>query len=494
MLGRLAAFQYANGRRVVFAAIVAAAIAGAFGFGVAKHMSPYGADDPATESVQATHRFEHAAGRQIDAGVVALVQGDEAGSPAAKARAGQVAAQLRAQPDVARVVSYYDTHDPAMVPRDGRSTYVLAYFKPLSDKTLEDVAKQVETSFSRQRDVKLGGEAIANAQVNSQVGEDLARAELLAFPFIFLLSLLFFRSLVAALLPPLLGGLAIVATFFVLRVVASFADISVLALNLVTGLGLGLAIDYSLFMVSRYREEAAAEGFGVAALRRTLQTSGRTIIFSSLTIAGAIAALAIFPQRFLYSMGIGGALRALLAAGLALIVLPALLTVLGPRVNALAPRWLARAAEREARPDDRGAWYRLSRFVMRRPAPIAVASATFLIALGIPFAGVKFIDSDASVLPGSASSRQAGDILNREFPPNRTAPLEVVVGAPTGSRQVRALAARIQTLPDVSAVAPAQPAGADTSLLAVAPVNGPLTSTTQQLVKNVRAIDEPFYV
>src|SRR5919108_3740551 len=115
MLGRLAAFQYANGRRVVFAAIVAAAIAGAFGFGVAKHMSPYGADDPATESLKATHRFEHAAGRQIAAGVVALVQPGEVRSPAAQARVGQIAAHLRAQPDVARVVSYYDAHDPAMV-------------------------------------------------------------------------------------------------------------------------------------------------------------------------------------------------------------------------------------------------------------------------------------------------------------------------------------------------------------------------------------------
>src|ERR671934_1783544 len=130
---------------------------------------------------------------------------------------------------------------------------------------------------------------------------------------------------------------------------------------------------------------------------------------------------------------------------------------------------------------------------MRRPAAIAVAGATFLIALGIPFAGVKFIDADASVLPASAAPRQVNDVLNRQFPPNRTAPLEVVVGAPAGSPQVRGLATRIQTLPDVSAVAPAQPAGTDTSLLAVAPVHGPLTSTTRRLVNNVRAIDEPFY-
>jgi RND superfamily putative drug exporter len=381
-----------------------------------------------------------------------------------------------------------------MVSRDGRATYVLAYFKPVSDTAQEDAAKRIEQRFSGWRDVRLGGRAIASAQVDAQVGNDLARAELFAFPFIFLLSLLFFRSLVAALLPPLLGGLAIVATFFALRVVASFADLSVLSLNLVTGLGLGLAIDYSLFMVSRYREEAAAQGFGVVALRRTLQSSGRTIIFSALTIAGAVASLAVFPQRFLYSMGIGGAIVALLAASLALIVLPALLTVLGPRVNALAPRWLARAAERETRPDERGAWYRLSRFVMRRPAPIAVAGATFLIVLGIPFAGIRFTDADAGVLPASASSRQVNDVLKAQFPPNRTAALEVVVGAPAGSPRVRALATRIRTLPDVSAVAPAQPAGPGTSLVAVAPREGPLTTTTQRLVKRVRAIDAPVYV
>jgi RND superfamily putative drug exporter len=494
MLGRLATFLHANGRRVLAVVVVAAALAGVFGASVAGHMSPYGADDPATQSVQATNRFEHAAGRQIDAGVVALVRSGEVGSPAPTARVRQVAAQLRAQPDVARVVSYYDTHDPAMVSRDGRSTYVLAYFKPRSDKALQDVAQRIESRFSGQRDVTLGGEAIASSQVNSQVGRDLAHAELLAFPFIFLLSLLFFRSLVAALLPPLLGGLAIVATFFALRVVASFADLSVFALNLVTGLGLGLAIDYSLFMVSRYREEAASSGFGAATLQRTLQTAGRTIVFSSLTIAAAIASLAIFPQRFLYSMGIGGALVALLAASLALIVLPAVLAVLGPRVNALAPSWLARAAERETRPDERGAWYRLSRLVMRRRAPVAIASATFLIALGIPFAGVKFISADASVLPTSATARQVSDILNREFAPGRTAPLEVVVGAPARSPQARALASRIQALPDVAAIAPAQPAGAGTSLIAVAPLHGPLAGPTQRLVKSVRAIDEPFYV
>src|SRR3954470_5266278 len=494
MLTNLATFLHGRARRVLLVAVIGAAIAGAFGVGVAKHMSPYGAQDPATQSVQATHRFEAASGRKIDPGIVAIVSAGDVRSAASQQRVEQVAGELRAEPDVSSAVSFYETHDPSMVSRDARSTYVVAYFKPRSDRQLKDVAQRIEDRFAAQRDVRLGGEQIANAQANAQVGRDLARAELLAFPFIFLLSLLFFRSLVAALLPPLVGGVAIVATFFALRIVTGFADLSVFALNFVTGMGLGLAIDYSLFMVSRYREEAATSGFGLDALRRTLQTAGRTILFSSLTVGAAVASLAIFPQRFLYSMGIAGAAVALVAATLALVVLPALLALLGPRVNALAPKRLQRAADRDARATQSGGWYRLSRFVMRRPARVAVLSATLLIALGLPFTGIKFITVNAGVLPQSASARQVDDTLAREFPPNRTSPLQVVIGAPAGSDQARALAARIRRLPDVSGVARAQAAGPNLSLLAVAPVDGPLSEPTKQLVRDVRAIHAPFYI
>jgi uncharacterized membrane protein YdfJ with MMPL/SSD domain len=494
MFEKLATFAYSNRRRVLFAAVIGAAIAGVFGAGVSSHLSPFGADDPATQSVQATNRFQAATGRQIDPGVVALVSSGDVRSPAARQRVESVSAELRSQPDVASVASFYTTHNRAMVARDGRSTYVVAYFKALSDKRLSDDAKLIESRFSSQGDVKLGGDAIANAQVDTQVGNDLAHAELLAFPFIFLLSLLFFRSLVAALLPPLLGGLAILGTFFLLRVASTVTDLSVFALNLTTGLGLGLAIDYSLFIVSRYREEAARDGFGLKALRSTLQTAGRTVLFSSVTVAVAVAALAIFPQRFLYSMGIAGAIVALLAATLALTVLPALLAVLGPHVNALSPRRLRHAAERDARPARSGAWYRHAHFVTRRPAQVALASAAVLVALGLPFTQIRFITADARVLPRSASAHQVQNALDTRFPPNRTTPLEVVVGAAASSPDDRALSERIARLPEVSAVAPAQPAGRETSLLEVAPVHGPLTGSTEQLVREVRAIHTPYYL
>src|SRR5262249_24338094 len=166
-------------------------------------------------------------------------------------------------------------------------------------------------------------------------------AELLAFPLLFAIALWVFRGVVGALMPPLVGAMSIVFTFLVLRAInAHVTSLSVYALNLVTGVCLGLAIDYSLFILSRYREEAARVGSGGGALQRTLATAGRTVLFSALTVAAAMAALLVFPLRFLYSMGIGGLLGSLTAAAVALTVLPALLAALGPRVNALSiARW-----------------------------------------------------------------------------------------------------------------------------------------------------------
>jgi uncharacterized membrane protein YdfJ with MMPL/SSD domain len=382
MSERFASFVHRNSRRILLVALVGVAFGGVFGLGVKKQMSPFGATDPSTQSVQATNRYQAATGRQIDPGVIALVTTGDVHNASAERRVRHVEAQLRASRDVATASSYYDSHDPAMLSRDGRSTYVVAYFQPKSDLRIQDDALRLERQFAGQHDVELGGEAIASAQANTQVGQDLAHAELLAFPFIFLLSLLFFRSLVASLLPPLLGGLAILSTFFALRIVSSFTGLSVFSLNLVTGLGLGLAIDYSLFMVSRYREESARAGFGVDALRRTLATSGRTIVVSSLTVAAALASLAVFPQNFLYSMGIAGALVALVAATLALVVLPAMLALLGPRVNALAPKRLQRAADRDARPAESGFWYDLEHSLAAHlPIVLALIIASTLIVL-----------------------------------------------------------------------------------------------------------------
>jgi len=456
ILNALANLATRRSRIVIVTAILAAGVAGALGAGVADRLDPYEADDSSTESVQADHRL-HDGGFQ-DLGVIVLVQGVDVSSPETEQKVESLISRVSKDPAVGRITNYYDTGSPAFVSADGESTYLSVALKPTDDKARQEAAERIENDLDDIPGVTLGGPALAQQQVNAQVESDLRRAEMIAFPFLFLLSLLFFRSLVAALLPPLIGGLAIVGTFLMLRVASELTSVSIFALNLVTGLGLGLAIDYSLFMVSRYREEIARTGPGVEAMRRTMATAGRTIVFSSLTVAAALASLLIFPQQFLYSMGLGGALVALVAAGLALLVLPAILALLGARVNALAPAFLQRRAERDARPTESGFWYRLSRFVMRRPAPIAVASATLLIALGIPFLGIKFTSVDATVLPESASAHQVDEVLKTEFPPHRDSPIQLAVQG-ANRAELAKLGAEARRVPGVSATNPPQRLG-----------------------------------
>ncbi|MGV1049399.1 MAG: MMPL family transporter [Solirubrobacterales bacterium] len=488
MFDSLARLADGHARRVGLLAIVFFLIAGAVGGGVAGQLDPYGADDPATESVKARDRLQAAGFRS--AAVIAVVEDAPVAKPSTRARVEALEDRVRARPDVAAVTGYYDTRSPAFVSRDGDSTYFAVSLKPTGDKQVQDAGGEIADQLAAHPGVVVGGFAVAQQQVNKQVEKDLRMAELLAFPLLFLLSLLFFRSLVASVLPLMIGGLAIVGTFLVLRLASELASISIFALNLTTALGLGLAIDYSLFIVSRYREEIAKDGPGLAAMRRVLATSGRTVFFSSLTVAAALASLLVFPQRFLYSMGLGGALVALLAATISLTVLPAVLTLLGERVNAGAPRFLQRRAEADAKPTQSGFWYRLSRLVMRRPVPVATLSALFLIVLGLPFLGIKFNTVDATVLPGSASARQAYTEVSTEFPPYRDSPIWVDLEGATGP-QAAQVAARLRRVEGVSEVQPPRRLRGDVTAIQVISANPFVSEASQDTVKAIRAVAAP---
>jgi uncharacterized membrane protein YdfJ with MMPL/SSD domain len=488
MFNALASLAQRHGRRTVIFAAVFFVVAAALGGGVANKLAPYGADDPATESVKASDRLE--ADGYRDPSVIVLFQNTSPTSPAGRQKVQQVESQLRADPDVARVTGYLETQSPDFVSHDGNSTYLAVSLKPTGDKDEQDAAKKIADDLERQPGVSVGGIALAQEQVNKQVEKDLRKAELLAFPILFLLSLLFFRSGVAALLPLLIGGLAIVGTFLLLRIANEFVSVSIFALNLTTGLGLGLAIDYSLFVVSRYREEIAKFGPGAQAMRRTMNTAGRTVLFSSITVAVALASLIVFPQRFLYSMGLGGMLVALLAASIALTVLPAVLALLGNRVNALAPAFLQRRAERDATSTESGFWYRLSRFVMRRPLGIAIVTAAILIVLGIPFYSLKFTSVDAQVLPESASARQVDNVMRAQFPPFHDTPNLLLVenATPSSLRAVQREATRVNGIAEVHP--PQQLANGDSLILAYSD-NSYISDSSRNAVKVIRDLPVP---
>jgi uncharacterized membrane protein YdfJ with MMPL/SSD domain len=486
-MNALARLAIPRPRRILAAAFVLAAVAIAASTSLSDRLAPFAADDPQTESVQAGQLLERA-GVNAGVDVVALVKTpDGATSRSGRAQTRAVAAELRAAPDIGSVVTAGEG-GRSMIAADGRSTYVVASFRSGVDDIA--AAQRVLDRLEDRQGVLLGGSAIARAQVNDQTAKDLKKAEMVVFPLLFALSLVFFRSVIAALLPLLVGGLSILLTMLGLRIGSSFGDISIFALNVVSGLGLGLGVDYSLFVVSRYREELARVGPGPEALRRTMATAGRTVLFSSLTVAAALGSLLLFPQRFLYSMGIGGVMVALLAGLVALLVLPAVLFLLGPRVNALAPRRLQRAAEADARPAQAGAWYRLARAVMRRPGAIAATAATALIALGIPFAGIKFTAVDASVLPTSNSARQVDDALKAGFDSRRTSPITIVAQAPPGPALDRYMA-ELRAVPGIQALSnPRSQAGL--TLIDAIPQHDALSDQSQQALRDIRALDPPF--
>ena len=488
MFSGLASLAQRHAKRTVVLAAVLFVVAGALGGGVASKLAPYGADDPSSESVRATDRLE--ADGYRDPSVIVLIQNTSPTTPAGQHRIRGIEERLRADPDVSRVTGYLDTASQDFISGTGDASYLAVSLKATGDKDRQDAAKRIADELQDQPGVSVGGIALAQEQVNKQVEKDLRMAEILAFPILFLLSLLFFRSAVAALLPLLIGGLAIVGTFLLLRLANEVVSVSVFAINLTTGLGLGLAIDYSLFVVSRYREEIAKVGPGSEAMKRTLNTAGRTVLFSSITVAVALASLTVFPQRFLYSMGIGGALVALLASLISLTVLPAVLALLGDRVNAWAPSFLQRRAERDATQTESGFWYRLSRFVMRRPVPIATVTALLLLVLGIPFYSLKFTSVDAQVLPESASARQVDNVMRAQFPSFHDTPHILLVenATPAALNTIERDVASVKGIAEVQP--PQQFANGDAVITAYSTASY-ISDTSRNAVKAIRDLPVP---
>ena len=492
VLAAIARLVTAHPRRVLAATLALLAVAVGFGAPVTGKLTvdpDLDFIDPAAQSNVTADELRRAIGRGLSPGVVVLVRSEErVRSPGGQAKLRRVVRRVEGDPAIAQTSSALTDARPSspLVSRDGRASFVAVYLRSGADG--EDAGKRIQRALEGMPGVLVGGGAVAGPVVGDQVSEDLAKAEMLAFPLLFLLTLVVFRGAIAALLPLFVGLLTIMTTFLGLRLFNEATALSIFALNLAIGLGLGLAIDYSLFILSRYREEMERDGPGRAALTRTLRSAGKTVVFSSLTVAAAMLSLLVFPQRFLYSMAISGSITALGAGLISLIALPALLMLLGPRVDALAPRrWRHRDVATR-----RGFWYRLSHGVMRRPLIVAVTTSAVLIAAGIPFTRIQFTGVDASVLPDSAVAKQVDSALRTEFPPGRASPLHVAVEAPRGSAgALRAYAQRLRALDGVAAVEPPRLVGAGTWLVSVAPAGGALDRRALDLVRAVRAGPAP---
>lgn len=436
-------------RRVLAGSALLLVVAIVASGGVFSVLQAGGYDDPNSESARADDLLEAELDR-IDPAAVLVLDAGTLPDGDVEALVAELDSLLSATPGVVDVSTWWELGRPdALRSIDGDATLAFVTVDPtLAEDEVDQLMFEIQdaTSDLEGLDVGMAGQAPVYAALNDQVADDLAVAQLIAIPITLVLLLVIFRGLVAASFPLLIGVGSIFATMLVLYVIGSITDVSVYAINLTTALGLGLGIDFSLFMVSRFREELD-NGLSVeAAVVRTVETSGRTITFSGLTTMLSLSALVVFPLYFLRSFAYAGAATVALATAAAVITLPALLAVTGHRINSLAVRAPAASAVTDGR------LARLARGVMKRPAIVTVSVVALLLVVGAPFLRAEFDNPDHRVLPEGTWAREANEDLRNDFITVESSAFDVVSPGALDDVTATEVAVTISLLDDVARV------------------------------------------
>ncbi|HSS04448.1 MAG TPA: MMPL family transporter [Solirubrobacterales bacterium] len=492
---RIAELTWKHPKLVLAAVGVFTILAFGLSKNVEQHLKAAGFSDPASESSRAQALLIEKSGSESQPAIIVRVrpvagQGRLAlHSPSLRREARRLSTALRSVDGVSRTENPLSGGSPQLVAPDRSSLLLAAYFSSDDVQVLANGADEASERLSSSKfEVTVGGLAAGFNEVNDTVHSDLIRAELIAFPLLALLLLIVFRGVVAASIPLIVGMVSIGGTFLTLLVMSKFVDTSVFALNITTAMGLGLAVDYGLLLVTRYREELERDGPSRESHRRLVESAGRTVIFSGLTVAAAMAAVTLLPQRFLYSVGAGGAIVAIFAALGALLIVPSLLALLGERVNALSLR------RGPALSDESGGWYRLARGVMRRPVTVALCSAALLLLLAVPVLGVKLTIPGTDSVPAGKPSRKVVVTIDRDYPATLGTPVSVTVDGSASDSQLRHLSRRIAAVKGIGAPSPFQRISPNLALANFG-LNGTaddaLTDETQEAVREIRAITGP---
>jgi uncharacterized membrane protein YdfJ with MMPL/SSD domain len=494
-LTRIADLTWKHPKKVLVGVGIFTVLAFLLSSHVEHYLKAAGFSDPASESSRSERLLIEKTGSGSQPGIVVRVAPGE-GHRALPLRSAELRREtarldtaLRSLRRVSRVEDPLHGGSPALIAGDRSSLLLTAYFSSDDVQDLAEAAHEADERVASSRyEVTVGGLAAGFNEVNDTVESDLVRAELIAFPVLALLLLIVFRGVIAASIPLLVGMVSIGGTFLVLRVMSTFVDTSVFALNITTAIGLGLAVDYGLLMVTRYREELERDGPSRDSHRRLVESAGRTVLFSGLTVSTALAALTILPQRFLYSVGAAGAVASVLAAIGALFLVPALLALLGERINALSLRRGSLVA------DESGGWYRLARGVMRRPVAVALGSSALLLILAIPMLGVTLTIPGTDSVPDGKPSREVVETVDRDYPPTLGTAVSVVVDGHASATQLKRLSQRVAAVEGVAGPSPFQRLAPDLALANFGlrgSEDDALTDKSQAVVRAIRKLDGP---
>ncbi|MEV5614161.1 MMPL family transporter [Streptomyces sp. NPDC052225] len=499
MFAAIGKFTARRRKWVVVAAVVFTLFAGVWGTRVfASFTGGAGFDDPASESVQADKVLQGPLGRESNDLIVLYeakggsgAKVDEFGPAVRDALDGVPRAGIE------RLDSYWHPGGQdrsAYVSKDGTQTYATVQFTSDVDQDQVEALGKIKEKFEAQGvDVRYGGVAAMTEQVNSLTGSDIARAEMLSVPILLILLVLIFRSAIAALLPLAVGTFVALGSFVVLRVLTMFTDISSTVINVITILGLGLAIDYALFMVNRYREELHAGADVDTAVERATATAGRTVAFSGIAVAISFAGLLFFPSRFLSSMGYAAVAVVAFAVVGALTLLPALLRYTGHSID----KWRiplpgSGRRARTPKPETQGRWYRTAHAVMRKPLISTLAIVAVLVGLGAPLLGVNWARPGEWVLPSDADAKVVSKQLAADFTSNPAQIMTSVVrfDGPADTAQVATYAHDLTKIDGVASATPTNTAG-DTARVTIHYTPDPMSDAARTMVGEVRSVQAP---
>lgn len=473
----------------LFTFILVVLIAGGIGSLSFAKLESGGYSDPKSESAKAAHYLSDTF-HVKDPGVVLVVDaGRKLNDSQVISEASALENLIKAEPGVAQTLSYWSAGGvPNLMSADEKAGFLFIYTTSTDFGSVSEIGKRIQAKYDGEfQSLKVyasGGGVVTNA-INNRISKDLALAEAISIPLVFLLLVFVFGALVASAMPLVVGVSSILGAFFLIYLFTLFTSVSVYALNLITGLGLGLGIDYALLIVNRFREELHAGKSVEASVITTINTAGKTVFYSGLTVFVTLLALIMFPLAFLKSFGYAGISVVTLAVAGALIPLPAILVMIGRKIDKGVIRKSA------ITPREDGRWATTARFVMRRPVPIVLISLIVISILSAPIKGIAFAQIDSRVLPSSDKAAIASQLISNRFPGEEGSPIEIIIpNSANESEQIAKYLDQVKSVPGILRVNPAQNSG---DVLRVTAIQSMPSRTTEAagMIHAIRALQTP---
>jgi RND superfamily putative drug exporter len=489
MFDKLGSVIVAKSKLIFAIYLIAVVLAGGIGSAVFGKLDSGGYSDPNSDSAKAFTYLTDVFKVKDPAVVLVVETKDGITNPSAIASATKLENQLKTESGVDSTLSYWSAGGaPSLKSTDGKSAYLFIYSDDVVWDNVQSLGKEIQAKYDGKFEnltVYASGTGVFAHAINTKISEDLKLSESISIPLTFILLIFVFGGIVASAMPLLVGVSAILASFLVIYLLTFVTGVSIFALNLITGLGLGLGIDYALLIVNRFREELHAGRSVDESIKRTVNTAGKTVFYSGLTIVITLAALVLFPQMFLKSFGYAGVTVVILAVLGALVALPALLMILGNRIDKLVVR------KSSITPKEDGRWADTARFVMRRPVAVVMLSLIILTVLAAPIKNMVFSQVDSRVLPASNSAAYASKIISDRFPGQEGNPIEIIVpnGATMGT-QINQYTTEIAQVPGIVRIGDSQVSGNDVRVTAIHSM-GPRTPAAEVLIKEIRKIRAP---